>query len=186
MAATLARAAFSSQGSFADPFEYGSYRAITSTAPQTVSCCGQRKKRTPLHLRLRPPAQALPSGRMQSGTHTLRRRFSVKCGLVQKVTAKELDSLLSERALPLVVDFYATWCGPCVLLAQELEQLAVEYHGQIQFLKVDTDEEYELAQQLQIRGLPTVVFVSQDKSKPALRTEGLLPSATIKELLAEL
>ncbi|CAI7898998.1 unnamed protein product [Closterium sp. NIES-53] len=113
--------------------------------------------------------------------------FSVQCNLVRKVNGKELDALLSgDRPLPMVIDFYATWCGPCILLAQELEQLAVEYHGEVLFLKVDTDEEYELANQLEIRGLPTVVFVSKDKSKLAVRTEGLLPIASIKQLIEEM
>lgn len=104
--------------------------------------------------------------------------------LVEKLKSEDLDKLLeSERTTPLVVDFYATWCGPCVLLAQQLEMLAVEYGPAVKFVKIDTDEEYELAQQLQIRGLPTMVFISPDSQKPAIRTEGLLPNETIKTII---
>uniref|UniRef100_A0A0E0EL25 Thioredoxin-like protein CITRX, chloroplastic n=1 Tax=Oryza meridionalis TaxID=40149 RepID=A0A0E0EL25_9ORYZ len=83
--------------------------------------------------------------------------------LVKKVTAKELEELVrGERKVPLIVDFYATWCGPCVLMAQDIEM-------------VDTDDEYELARDMQVRGLPTLYFFSPDQSKDALRTEGLIP-----------
>uniref|UniRef100_A0A0C9S925 TSA: Wollemia nobilis Ref_Wollemi_Transcript_9687_836 transcribed RNA sequence n=1 Tax=Wollemia nobilis TaxID=56998 RepID=A0A0C9S925_9CONI len=104
--------------------------------------------------------------------------------LVKKVTGKELGKLLdSERTIPLVVDLYATWCGPCILLAQQLEMLAVEYGDSLQIIKIDTDEEYELANQLQIRGLPTILFISPDPTKPAIRAEGLLPNETLKTII---
>jgi thioredoxin len=108
------------------------------------------------------------------------------CGHVeqQKVTARELDDILAgERTQPVVVDFYATWCGPCILLAQELEMLAVEYGDRVRFLKIDTDEEHELATQMEIRGLPTLVFVSKDTEKLARRTEGLLPGDVIRDII---
>ncbi|GAQ83743.1 hypothetical protein KFL_001600130 [Klebsormidium nitens] len=105
-------------------------------------------------------------------------------GTVEKVTAKELDDiLLNERTKPIVIDFYATWCGPCIMLAQELKQLSAELGDKVRFLKVDTDEETMLASQLRIQGLPTMVFVSDDKTKNAIRTEGLLSSEQIKEII---
>jgi thioredoxin len=108
----------------------------------------------------------------------------VSAALVQKVSARELDDILAnERTSPMVVDFYATWCGPCILLAQELEQLAVEYGDRVRFLKIDTDEEHELANQMEIRGLPTMVFVSPDTEKLAIRTEGLLATNVIRDII---
>ncbi|KAL2635871.1 hypothetical protein R1flu_007350 [Riccia fluitans] len=108
----------------------------------------------------------------------------VRAALVQKVTAKELDDILNhQRTSPMIIDFYATWCGPCIVLAQQLEELAVEYGEEVRFLKVDTDEEHELATQMQIRGLPTMVFVSSDLEKLAIRTEGLLPTDTIRNII---
>lgn len=104
--------------------------------------------------------------------------------LVQKVSATELnDILFNERTQPLVVDFYATWCGPCIFLAQDLEMLAVQYGHNVRFLKVDTDEEYELAHRMQVRGLPTMFFLSQDPEKPAIRTEGLMPLQVYKDII---
>lgn len=103
---------------------------------------------------------------------------------VKKVTAKELDVILDgTRESPIVVDFYATWCGPCILLSQELEQLAVEYGEAVKFLKVDTDEEFELATEMKIQGLPTLIFVSKDAEKNAIRTEGLLSADVIRNII---
>lgn len=103
----------------------------------------------------------------------------------RKVTAEELEVELADRTVPLVVDFYAAWCGPCVLLAKELEQVAENLGDKVKVLKIDTDENPELSSQLQIQGLPTMVFVGTDMSKPALRTEGLLPAATIMDIVAK-
>eukprot|EP00246_Nothoceros_aenigmaticus_P008153 TRINITY_DN22664_c0_g1_i1.p1 TRINITY_DN22664_c0_g1~~TRINITY_DN22664_c0_g1_i1.p1 ORF type:complete len:189 (+),score=20.07 TRINITY_DN22664_c0_g1_i1:25-591(+) len=115
---------------------------------------------------------------------TVRAGFARVEVLVQKVSATELNHILvNERTQPLVVDFYATWCGPCILLAQELEMLAVQYGEDVRFLKVDTDEEYELAHQMQVRGLPTLIFVSKDPEKHAIRVEGLMPSQVLRDII---
>jgi thioredoxin-like negative regulator of GroEL len=66
-----------------------------------------------------------------------------------------------------------------VLMSSELEKVQEQLGDKVQCVKVDTDEESDLATQLQIQGLPTLVFVSTDSSKPALRTEGMLPAETV-------
>ncbi|GAB4827768.1 hypothetical protein Ancab_034654 [Ancistrocladus abbreviatus] len=104
--------------------------------------------------------------------------------LVKKLTAKEVQELVKgERNVPLIVDFYATWCGPCILMAQELEMLAVEYENNALIVKVDTDDEYEFARDMQVRGLPTLYFFSPDPNKDAIRTEGLIPLQMMRNIL---
>lgn len=68
-------------------------------------------------------------------------------------------------------------------MGRELEKVAETMGDKIRVVKIDTDENPELSSQLKIEGLPTVVFVSPDASKPALRTEGLLSAETIVEML---
>ncbi|URE40241.1 Thioredoxin [Musa troglodytarum] len=104
--------------------------------------------------------------------------------LVKKVSAKEVQELVKgERTVPLVVDFYATWCGPCILMAQELETLAVEYEGNALFVKVDTDDEYEFARDMQHATLQNTTLASfpaprhhalviPKKSKPKSKAAG--------------
>ena len=108
-----------------------------------------------------------------------RTRAITRAGNVKKMNAEELEIAMANRDRPMVIDFYATWCGPCVLMSAELEKVQKELGDGVLCVKVDTDEENELATQLQIQGLPTLVFVSTDKSKPALRTEGMLPAETV-------
>ncbi|KAJ4978680.1 hypothetical protein NE237_009460 [Protea cynaroides] len=104
--------------------------------------------------------------------------------LVKKLSAKEVEELVKEeRTVPLIVDFYATWCGPCILMAQELEMLAVEYESNALFVKVDTDDEYDFAHDMQVRGLPTLYFISPDPNKDAIRTEGLIPAQMIRDII---
>ncbi|KAK3038947.1 hypothetical protein RJ639_027432, partial [Escallonia herrerae] len=104
--------------------------------------------------------------------------------LVKKYSAAEVQELVKgERNVPLVIDFYATWCGPCILMAQELEMLAVEYESNALIVKVDTDDEYEFARDMQVRGLPTLYFISPDPSKDAIRTEGLVPIQMMRDII---
>ncbi|CAN0843883.1 Thioredoxin-like protein CITRX, chloroplastic [Linum grandiflorum] len=104
--------------------------------------------------------------------------------LVKKKTAEEIEELVKgERSLPLVIDFYATWCGPCILMAQEIEMLAVEYESKAVVVKVETDDEYEFARDMQVRGLPTLLFISPDPNKDAIRTEGLIPIEMMRDIL---
>ncbi|KAL6757126.1 thioredoxin-related protein [Haematococcus lacustris] len=107
-------------------------------------------------------------------------------GKVQKITGEQLEVEIEDRDRPLIVDFFATWCGPCVLLAQELEKVAEELGDSVKVVKVDVDENRQLSTQLKIEGLPTMVFIPKDASRPALRTEGLLPAAQIIEIVREM
>ncbi len=74
-----------------------------------------------------------------------------------KVTAAELDQVVHETTVPVVVDFYADWCGPCRLMAPLLDELARDRGGEILVLKLDTDRAPELTVRLGIRGVPTLI-----------------------------
>ncbi|GJP40749.1 hypothetical protein CLOM_g2162 [Closterium sp. NIES-68] len=108
----------------------------------------------------------------------------VQCTHVRDVNTEELDHLVTgERDTPLVIDFCADWCGSCDILSEQLEELAEEYDGRVRFVQVNTDQEYDLADQLEIRGLPTMVFMGKDKAKRATRIEGMLSVDTIRQLI---
>eukprot|EP00184_Porphyridium_aerugineum_P005973 CAMPEP_0184694686 /NCGR_PEP_ID=MMETSP0313-20130426/2558_1 /TAXON_ID=2792 /ORGANISM="Porphyridium aerugineum, Strain SAG 1380-2" /LENGTH=124 /DNA_ID=CAMNT_0027153013 /DNA_START=242 /DNA_END=616 /DNA_ORIENTATION=+ len=93
--------------------------------------------------------------------------------MVTKVNQDELElELQSLGDQPLIVDFYATWCGPCQFLLPELEKLQTKYGSRIKILKVDSDEEPELCSVLRIRGLPTIMFIHKGELK--YRMEGAL------------
>ena len=74
-----------------------------------------------------------------------------------QITSENFESLKAGN-LPLVVDFWATWCGPCRMLAPVIEELAKEYEGKIVVGKCDVEENEDLAAEFGIRNIPTVLF----------------------------
>ena len=63
---------------------------------------------------------------------------------------------------PVIIDFYATWCGPCQAMAPMLKRLAQEYDGRIKVLKVDVDKNQALAAAARIQSIPTLFFITKD------------------------
>ena len=63
---------------------------------------------------------------------------------------------------PVIIDFYATWCGPCQALAPMLKRLADEFEGRVKVLKVDVDKNQELAMAARIMSIPTLFFITKD------------------------
>lgn len=86
-----------------------------------------------------------------------------------------------EGDLPAVIDFYATWCGPCKALAPVMEELAKEYDGKIRVYKIDVDQEEELAAVFGIRSIPTLLWIPA-KGQPTL-TQGAMPKPELRKMI---
>ncbi len=91
----------------------------------------------------------------------------------------EQDVLLPSRDLPVVVDFWAAWCGPCQTLGPILEAVARSLQGKARILKVDTDAEQALAGQFQVRSIPTVLLFREGRL--AAQFVGVRPEAAIRD-----
>ena len=83
---------------------------------------------------------------------------------VKHITDAEFDAEVTQSAVPVVMDFYATWCGPCRQLAPTMDSLADQYAGKIKFVKVNVDESPKLAQKFQVEGIPMLVFLQNGKT----------------------
>lgn len=109
-----------------------------------------------------------------------------KADFLKKVWNFEADAktwkFLGDK--PAIVDFYATWCGPCQMLAPVLEELSNEYAGKIDIYKVDVDEEDELAAAFNISSIPTMLFCP--KAGEPQMTKGALPKEQIKSAIESL
>ena len=79
---------------------------------------------------------------------------------LQLVNEQQFDAELAQAKVPVVVDFYATWCGPCKRLSPIMNELAAAHTNEFKFLRVDVDQSARLAERYQIEGVPTVLFFS--------------------------
>lgn len=79
--------------------------------------------------------------------------------------------------LPAVIDFYADWCGPCKMVEPIMEELSGEYQGKVDFYRIDTDAEQQLAAMFGIQSIPSLLFIPKD-DKPQMAV-GALPKATM-------
>ena len=98
-------------------------------------------------------------------------------------TAATFEDTVIRKSLetPVLVDFWATWCGPCKTLGPILEKLAADYHGAFALAKVDVDKEQELAAAFQIRSVPTVMLVKDGQLVDGF--PGALPEGQLREFL---
>jgi len=92
-----------------------------------------------------------------------------------KITDADFEQQVLKSDKPVVVDFWAPWCGPCRAIAPTLDKLAGEYEGKLTIAKVNTDEEVRWAGQLGIQGIPTLIIFKNGKEVQRLvgsRSEG--------------
>lgn len=98
-----------------------------------------------------------------------------------EATVASFDADVLKSEVPVIVDFWAPWCGPCKSMAPAFEALSTEFDGKVKFVKVNVDENTDLAKAYGVRGIPTLTLFKNGtvvKSK-----SGNLPSGDIKALV---
>lgn len=104
-------------------------------------------------------------------------------GGISNLSANELKNLVAKSNMPIVVDFWAPWCGPCKMFAPVFSEVAKELSEKIIFVKVNTDEEPMAGQIYNIRGIPTMIVFNNGLEKT--RISGAMPADRFKHWLNE-
>ncbi|NCN11545.1 MAG: thioredoxin [Leptospira sp.] len=91
---------------------------------------------------------------------------------------KSFNDLINQHDKPILVDFWAPWCGPCKMLGPELEKVAADWKDQLTIIKLNTDEKPEIANQFNITGIPTMILFKEGKE--VHRVSGAMPKEQIK------
>jgi thioredoxin 1 len=99
------------------------------------------------------------------------------------VTDAAFEKTVLQSITPVVVDFWAPWCGPCRMVAPTLDKLAKEYAGKLLVAKVNTDENPEWMMKYGIQGIPTMLFVAGGKI--VHRQVGALPEPMLRDIVAQ-
>lgn len=99
------------------------------------------------------------------------------------VTDAAFEKTVLQSATPVIVDFWAPWCGPCKMVAPVLDKLAKEYAGKVLIAKVNTDDNPEWAMKYGVQGIPTMLFIAGGKI--VHRQVGALPERMLRETLAQ-
>ncbi|MDE6557082.1 MAG: thioredoxin [Duncaniella sp.] len=87
---------------------------------------------------------------------------------------------------PVVIDFWATWCGPCMRMAPVVEELAEEFKDTVAVGKYNIEEENDLTTEYRIMSIPTILFFKDGKQIPELRLAGAQPKAALKAQIEKL
>jgi thioredoxin 2 len=111
-----------------------------------------------------------------------KKRLSAPDAPIEVQRSADFDRLIAQSSLPVVVDYWAPWCGPCRMVAPELQKVAAHLAGQAIVVKVNTDELSDLGQRFGIRSIPTLAVF--EGGKEIARESGARPAPEIEAFIA--
>ena len=102
--------------------------------------------------------------------------------MAEQISSAEWQQKVLDANEPVLVDFFATWCGPCKMMAPVIDEVAAEKAGSISVYKIDIDDNPDIAQQYGVMSIPT--FIVFKNGQPAAKTLGAQPKDKILEMFA--
>jgi len=98
-----------------------------------------------------------------------------------KVTDEDFDQVVIQSTVPVLVDFWAAWCGPCKMIAPVIEELAKEYSGRVKIVKMNVDENMETPNDFSVRSIPTLILYKNGSEID--RMVGVVPKSALEEMI---
>ena len=100
-----------------------------------------------------------------------------------EIEEAKFEEAVLKAAKPVMVDFWAPWCGPCKMVAPVVEELASDYDGQVSFIKINVDDNPQLASQYGVMSIPTLIIFKE--GQPVSNIVGFRPKNELKKSLEE-
>lgn len=85
--------------------------------------------------------------------------------VVKEVNESDFEKEVLKSEIPVVIDFWAPWCGPCRMFSPIIDEVSEDYKGKIKFVKINADDNQKLAEEYQVMGIPTVALIVKGKLK---------------------
>ncbi len=132
---------------------------------------------------LADPAAAAPTQPLDAGAHLKETQVETMGSTIRQVGDQEFKALVAESGVPVVVDLWAPWCGPCRAVATILEEMAVSHAGYIHIIGIDADAHAETVKVLSAKSLPTVLVFAHGQE--VARVSGAVSRSAIAGMIAE-